>query len=219
MSLPDITSPFKNLFIMRHPLITHKLSLMRMKETDTVLFRRLLQEISLLMGYEVTRELHLTPYPIETPITSTTGYFTAENKMAIVPILRAGLGMAEGFLDLLPRALVGHIGLYRDPQTKMPVEYLVKLPDPQDRLFIVLDPMLATGNSAVHAIDVLIKRGVSRSKIQFVSLVASPEGVRTFQNRYADIPIYTAALDDGLTEKAYITPGLGDAGDRIFGTR
>lgn len=219
MSISNLDPSFKNVHVMQHPLITHKLSLMRKKDTDTVLFRKLLQEISLLMGYEVTRDLALNSDPIETPIAKTTGYFISENKMAIVPILRAGLGMAEGFLDLMPRALVGHIGLYRDPITKMPVEYLVKLPDPTDRLFIVLDPMLATGNSAVHALDVLIKWGVAPTKIRFVSLVAAPEGIHIFQNSYPHIPIYTAALDKGLTEKAYITPGLGDAGDRIFGTR
>lgn len=210
---------FSNLHVMTHPLIQHKLNLMRMKETDTVLFRRLLNEIALLMGYEVTRDLALVSRVIETPITHMDASFISENKMAIVPILRAGLGMAEGLLDLMPRALVGHIGLYRDPHTKMPVEYLVKLPDPLDRLFILVDPMLATGNSAVHAVDVLLKHDVNRHKIRFVSLVAAPEGVKVFNNHYPDIPIYTAALDEGLTEKAYIIPGLGDAGDRLFGTK
>ena len=214
-----MTHPFPNLHVLTHPLIQHKLNLMRMKETDTVLFRRLLNEIALLMGYEVTRDLKLVSREIETPLAKMNGLFISENKMAIVPILRAGLGMVEGLLDLMPRALVGHIGLYRDPQTKMPVEYLVKLPDPLDRLFILVDPMLATGNSAVHAVTVLLNHGVKQDKIRFVSLVAAPEGVKTFNKHYPDIPIYTAALDEGLTEKAYIIPGLGDAGDRLFGTK
>lgn len=213
------SSLFSNLHVMTHPLIQHKLNLMRMKETDTILFRRLLNEIALLMGYEVTRDLALVSREIETPITKMTGRFISETKMAIVPILRAGLGMTEGLLDLMPRALVGHIGLYRDPETKMPVEYLVKLPDPQDRLFILVDPMLATGNSAIHAVTVLLNHAVKRDKIRFVSLVAAPEGVSVFNDHYPDIPIYTAALDEGLTEKAYIIPGLGDAGDRLFGTK
>lgn len=213
------TARFPNLHIVDHPLIQHKLNLMRMKETDSILFRRLLNEIALLMGYEVTRDLPLAPQIIETPITHMEAFFVAESKIAIVPILRAGLGMAEGLLDLMPRALVGHIGLYRDPITKMPVEYLVKLPDPEQRLFILVDPLLATGNSAVHAINILLKRGIERSKIRFVSLVAAPEGLAVFHQHFPDIRIYTAALDKGLTEKAYITPGLGDAGDRIFGTK
>jgi len=212
-------SSYPQLHILNHPLIQHKLNLMRMKETDSILFRRLLNEIALLMGYEVTRDLPLAPQMIETPITHMKAFFVAESKIAIVPILRAGLGMVEGLLDLMPRALVGHIGLYRDPITKMPVEYLVKLPDPEQRLFILVDPLLATGNSAVHAVNVLLKRGIERSKIRFVSLVAAPEGVAVFNRHFPDITLYTAALDQGLTEKAYITPGLGDAGDRIFGTK
>ena len=213
------SGPSSNIHIMTHPLIQHKLNLMRMKETDSILFRRLLNEISLLMGYEVTRDLPLAAQRIETPLAQMDAFFVSESKIAIVPILRAGLGMTEGLLDLMPRALVGHIGLYRDPVTKMPVEYLVKLPDPNQRLFILVDPMLATGNSAVHAVRVLLSHHVQRTKIRFLSLVAAPEGVEVFQKEFPDIPLYTAALDQGLTEKAYITPGLGDAGDRIFGTK
>ena len=182
-------------------------------------FRTLLREIALLMGYEITRDLPLTTEPIETPMESMDAPVIAGKKVALVPILRAGLGMVEGLAELIPSARVGHVGLYRDPETKMPVEYLVKLPGPEGRLFIVVDPMLATGNSAVHAVDVLNKHGVSDAQIRFMALVSAPEGVATFHAAHPDVPVYTAALDRGLNDHAYIMPGLGDAGDRMFGTK
>lgn len=210
---------FPNLHVLKHPLIQHKLTLMRMKQTKTGQFRRLLKEIVMLMGYEVTKDFPTIPIEIETPLTHMVGVTFAGEDIAIVPILRAGLGMTEGLLELFPTANEGHIGLYRDPQTKRPVEYLVKLPAINSQIFIVLDPMLATGYSAVHALDVLIRRGVKRENLRFIALVASPEGVTVFNEHYSDVPLYVAALDDHLNENAYIVPGLGDAGDRIFGTK
>lgn len=215
----SMTDPeFPNLHILHHPLIQHKLTQMRKTETPKHSFRQLLREIALLMGYEVTRDLPLTVEQIDTPLVPMNAPVIAGKTPAIVPILRAGLGMADGLLELMPEADEGHIGLYRDPETKKPVEYLVKLPPTQGRMFFLVDPMLATGNSAVAAVDILIKRGVSASMIKFLSLVAAPEGVRTFNQKYAHVPVYTAALDQRLNEKAYIVPGLGDAGDRLFGT-
>jgi uracil phosphoribosyltransferase len=209
---------FPNLHIMDHPLIQHKLTQMRKTTTLKHEFRQLLREIALLMGYEITRELPLTKEKIVTPLTEMEAPVIAGPNPAIVPILRAGLGMADGLLELIPEADEGHIGMYRDPSTHLPVEYLVKLPSPQGRAFFLVDPMLATGNSAVAAVDTLLKHGVDMSKIKFMALVAAPEGVRVFNQKYAQIPIYTAALDERLDEKAYILPGLGDAGDRLFGT-
>lgn len=210
---------FPNLFILTHPLIQHKLSIMRDKETSTIKFRILLNEIAQLMGYELTRELPMTFKQIETPIAAMDAPVIAGKKVAVVPILRAGLGMAEGLLKLVPAARVGHIGLYRDPKTKMPVEYLVKLPEADGRLFILVDPMLATGNSAAYAVDILNRHGVDNSRIRFMALVAAPEGIKVFQSRHPDVPIYAAALDSCLDERAYIVPGLGDAGDRLYGTK
>lgn len=210
---------FPNLHIITHPLIQHKLTLMRMKETKTGQFRRLLKEIVMLMGYEVTKDFPTQKIDIETPLAKTTGVTFAGADIAVVPILRAGLGMSDGLLELIPTANEGHIGLYRDPATKRPVEYLVKLPEIDSQIFIVVDPMLATGHSAVYALDILIKRGVKRQNLRFISLVAAPEGVAVFNEKYSDVPLYTAALDDRLNEHAYIIPGLGDAGDRIFGTK
>jgi uracil phosphoribosyltransferase len=210
---------FPNLFVADHPLIQHKLSHMRDKRRSTMGFRSLLKEIALLMGYEITRDLPLTTERIETPLAVIDAPVIEGRKVAVVPILRAGLGMADGLLELMPGAREGHIGLYRDHDTHQPVEYLVKLPDPAGRLFILVDPMLATGNSAVHAVDVLNRRGVADEQIRFMALVSAPEGVRRFHGAHPDVPVFTAALDSHLNENAYIVPGLGDAGDRLFGTR
>lgn len=210
---------FPNLCVLDHPLIQHKLSHMRDERTSTRTFRQLLREISLLMGYEVTRSLPLTSERIRTPLVEMDAPVIAGRKLAVVPILRAGNGMADGLLDLIPGARVGHVGLYRDPETHRPHEYLVKLPDAEGRTFILVDPMLATGHSAVYAINVLLERGISREQIIFMALVAAPEGVRVFNETHPDIPVYVASLDDHLDDHAYIVPGLGDAGDRLFGTK
>ena len=210
---------FPNLHILDHPLITHKLTHMRNKETPTVQFRLLLKEISLLMGYEITRDMPMTTRAIETPLTRIDGPVIHPKHFAIVSILRAGLGMVEGLHELIPTAPEGHVGLYRDPATKRPVEYYVKLPDPDGRVFLLVDPMLATGYSAVAAVDVLNKNGVADTDIRFMALVAAPEGMAVFQEHHAHVPVYTAALDSHLNEHAYIVPGLGDAGDRVFGTK
>ena len=206
------------LHIIDHPLIQHKLTYMRKKETGSKDFRILLDEISMLMGYEVTRDLPLRDYEIETPITKMTGKVLSGKKLAVIPILRAGLGMVNGILELVPVAKVGHIGLYRDPDTHKPVEYYCKLPtDIGERIVIVVDPMLATGGSASDAITMLKKRGCTN--IRLMCLVAAPEGVEAVQTAHPDVDIYTAALDEKLNEHAYIVPGLGDAGDRLFGTK
>ncbi len=203
--------------VMDHPLITHKLSIMRNKKTGSKDFRELLEEIAMLMGYELTRDLPLEDVSIETPLTKMKAKMISGKKLAIVPILRAGLGMVDGLQSLIPVAKVGHIGLYRDPATHEPVGYYCKLPpDINERIVILVDPMLATGGSAVDALDNLKKRGCKH--IRFMCLVAAPEGVRRIQETHPDVDIYTAALDDHLNEHAYIVPGLGDAGDRIFGT-
>ena len=210
---------FPSLHVIDHPLIRHKLTLMRDKRSPTILFRQLLREIAMLMGYEITRNLPVTSERIETPITAMDAPVIAGKKVAVVSILRAGLGMADGLQDLIPSARMGHIGLYRDPQTKRPVEYFVKLPEPEGRTFIICDPMLATGYSAVAAVDILNRRGVSDADIRFLALVAAPEGMRVFAAAHPTIPVYAAALDDHLNDHAYIVPGLGDAGDRLFGTK
>lgn len=205
------------LHIIDHPLITHKLSIMRNKKTGSKDFRELLEEIAMLMGYELTRDLPLENVEIETPIQRTQAKMISGKKLAIVPILRAGLGMVDGLLSLIPVAKVGHIGLYRDPDTHLPVEYYCKLPpDIKDRIVILVDPMLATGGSAADALTMLKKHGCKQ--IRFLCLVAAPEGVGKVQQLHPDVDIYTAALDERLNEHAYIVPGLGDAGDRIFGT-
>ena len=204
--------------ILDHPLIQHKVTLIRDKNTSSKDFRELLQEITLLMGYEITRDLPLEDVEVETPITKTIGKRLAGKKMGIVPVLRAGLGMVEALLDLIPSARVGHIGLYRDPQTLKPVEYYCKLPsDVGERFFIVTDPMLATGGSASAAITLLKERGAKTIKL--MCLVAAPQGIEVVQKDHPDVDIYVAVLDDHLNEKGYIVPGLGDAGDRIFGTK
>lgn len=206
------------LHIMTHPLITHKLNLMRDKNTNPKDFRQLLKEISLLMAFEVTRDLPLRDIEIETPIAKITAKTLGGRSIGVVPILRAGLGMVDGILDLVPTAKIGHIGCYRDPETKLPVEYYCKLPvDVEQREVIVVDPMLATGGSASMAIDFIKKKGVK--DIKFMCLLAAPEGVRALQEAHPDIDIYTGALDECLNEHCYIVPGLGDAGDRLFGTK
>ena len=204
--------------IINHPLITHKLSMMRCKDTNPKDFRQLLKEISLLMAYEVTRDLPLEDVEIETPVTKYKGKMLGGRSIGIVPILRAGLGMVDGVLELVPSAKIGHIGCYRDPETLKPVEYYCKLPvDADQRTIILVDPMLATGRSAAMAIDFIKQRGVT--DIKFMCLISAPEGVTALNNAHPDVPIYTAALDDRLNEHAYIVPGLGDAGDRLFGTK
>jgi len=202
---------------MDHPLIQHKVTLMRKKDTGAKDFRNLLEEITMLMGYEITRDLPLADEPIETPITTMTGKRISGKTICIVPILRAGLGMVQGLLNLLPTAKVGHIGLYRDPETLKPVEYYCKLPDVTDRDFIVVDPMLATGGSSAAALTLLKEKGVQHMKL--MCLVAAPEGVKVVNEEHPDVPIYVAALDAHLNDHGYIVPGLGDAGDRIFGTK
>ncbi|MBQ8160849.1 MAG: uracil phosphoribosyltransferase [Clostridia bacterium] len=201
-----------------HPLIQHKLSIMRDKDTGVKEFRELLEEISMLMIYEVTRDLETEEVEVETPIMKAKCRKLAGRKLAVVPILRAGLGMVDGVLNMIPAAKVGHIGLYRDPETLEPVEYYCKLPaDSTEREIVVVDPMLATGGSASAAISFIKKRGCTH--IRLVNLIAAPEGVKRIQEDHPDVDIYIAALDDHLNEHGYIVPGLGDAGDRLFGTK
>ncbi len=205
-------------FIMDHPLIQHKLSLLRDKNTGSKEFRELVSEIAMLMCYEATRSLPLTEVEIETPVSVAKAKVVSGKKLAFVPILRAGIGMVDGVLRLVPAAKVGHIGLYRDPTSKMPIEYYCKLPtDVAMRDVIVLDPMLATGGSAVDAINKIKEQGVAN--IKFMCIIAAPEGMEALQKAHPDVEIYAAALDERLNEHAYIVPGLGDAGDRIFGTK
>ncbi len=201
-----------------HPLIQHKLSIMRKTETGPKEFRELLEEISMLMVYEVTRDLPTEEVEIETPICKTTVKMLAGKKLGIVPILRAGLGMVDGILTMVPACRIGHIGLYRDPETLEPVEYYCKLPaDAEDRELLVLDPMLATGGSASDAITLIKKRGCKH--IRLVNLIAAPEGIAKVQADHPDVDIYVAGLDEKLNDHGYIVPGLGDAGDRLFGTK
>jgi len=207
-----------NLTVLDHPLIRHKLAIMRDRTTATKNFRQILGEIAMLMTYEVTRDLATEPIDIETPLEHMTAHRVAGKKLVLVPILRAGLGMVDGILQLVPSARVGHIGLYRDHATLQPVSYYFKAPEePSDRDVFVLDPMLATGGSAVAAVTKLKDAGASR--IRFLCLVAAPEGVRAMLAAHPDVPVYTAALDRELNRSGYILPGLGDAGDRLFGTR
>ena len=204
--------------LIEHPLIAHKLTIMRNKNTPTKDFKELLDEISMLMGYEITRNLPTEEVEIETPICKTVQKRIAGKKLVIVPILRAGLGMVDGLLRLVPVARVGHIGLYRDPDTHEPVEYYCKMPpEINERTVIIVDPMLATGGSAADAISMVKNRGAEH--IMLMCLVAAPEGVKRVQDAHPDVDIYAAALDERLNEHAYIIPGLGDAGDRIFGTK
>ena len=209
---------FPNLFILNHPLIQHKLSHMREHDTSTRTFRELLREITLLMGYEITRDLPLTTRVVKTPLVTIDAPVIAGKKLAIVPILRAGIGMSDGLLELVPSARVSHIGVYRDHDTLEAVEYFFKAPsDLGDRLVIVVDPMLATANSAIAAIDKLKGRGATN--LRYLCLLAAPEGIERFTKAHPDVPVFTAAIDDHLNEKGYIVPGLGDAGDRMYGTK
>lgn len=204
--------------VIDHPLVQHKLSLMRSKETSTSTFRSLLREISMLLAYEVCRDLPTTLIPIETPVAPTMAPILDGKKTVLIAIMRAGSGILDGMLEILPSARVGHIGLYRDPKTLAAVEYFYKIPDNMgDRDAIVVDPMLATGNSAVAAIT-RIKQSAPRS-LRFVCLLTCPEGLKAFHSQHPDIPVYTAAIDERLNEHSYIVPGLGDAGDRLFGTK
>lgn len=206
------------LMILDHPLIQHKLMHIRDKNTGTKQFRELVNEVSMLMGFEITRHLPVKEVEIETPVGIAKAQTLTGKKIGLIPILRAGLGMVDGMLQLLPAAKVGHIGLYRDPETLQPVEYYLKLPsDISERMLIVLDPMLATGGSANDAIDSLKKRGAKAIKL--MSLVAAPEGIKVIQENHPDVDIFICALDEKLNEKGYIVPGLGDAGDRLFGTK
>ena len=206
--------------VLDHPLIQHKLTIIRQKDCGTKVFREVVNEISMLMAYEVSRDLPLEDVEIETPLVKTTLKTLAGKKVAIIPILRAGLGMVDGILELIPAAKIGHVGMYRDHDTLQPVEYFVKLPsDISERQLFVVDPMLATGGSAVAAIDALLKRGAQPNSIKFCCLVAAPEGVETLRSAHPEIDIYAAALDERLNEHGYILPGLGDAGDRLFGTK
>jgi uracil phosphoribosyltransferase len=211
-------SQLPNLTVIMHPLIQHKLAVLRDRKTSKKTFRALVEEISMLMGYEVTKDLPLEPIAIETPLERMTAYKVSGKKLTLVPVLRAGLGMADGILKLVPSARVGHIGMYRDHTTLQPVDYYFKIPgDAEARDFIILDPMLATGGSAVAAVTALKARGATR--VRLVCLVAAPEGVKRMLEAHADVQVYTAALDRQLNENGYILPGLGDAGDRLFGTR
>ena len=203
--------------VIDHPLIQHKVTLMRKKETGSKDFRNLLEEITMLMGYEITRDLPLEDIDVETPVAMMKGKQISGRKIGIVPVLRAGLGMVQGLLDLMPTAKVGHIGLYRDPKTLKPVEYYCKLPDVKNRDFIIVDPMLATGGSASAAISLLKEKGIQHIKL--MCLVAAPQGVKKVNTDHPDVKIFVATLDDTLNEHGYIVPGLGDAGDRIFGTK
>jgi uracil phosphoribosyltransferase len=216
--MPSNISRQGNVTIVGHPLVVHKLSLMRDKTTPSAVFRQLLREISLLLGYEVLRDLPVELRAIETPVGPTDAPFIKGKKLVFVPILRAGMGLLDGLLDLVPSARVGHIGLYRDPKTLHPVQYYCKLPeDIADRLVVLVDPMLATGNSVAKAVSILKERGVK--DIKLVCLLAAPEGVAALTKAHPDIQIYTAAVDSHLNDHGYIVPGLGDAGDRMYGTK
>lgn len=207
-----------NVFVLDHPLIQHKLTYIRKTDTGTKEFRELVDEVAGLMAFEITRDLPLQETTIETPVTTTKAKVLSGKKIGLVPILRAGLGMVDGVLRHIPAARVGHVGLYRDPETLTPVEYYIKLPsDINERELIVIDPMLATGGSATDAIASLKKRGATNIKL--MCLIAAPEGVELIKKEHPDVDIYLAALDEKLNEKGYIVPGLGDAGDRLFGTK
>jgi uracil phosphoribosyltransferase len=208
---------FPNLTVLDHPLIQHKLSFLRHEETPKKLFKELVDEIAALMAYEVTRDMALKEVTIRTPLEEVVARRTRHENPVLIPILRAGLGMVDGVLSLMPAARVGHVGLYRNEETLDPVEYYFKIPPPEERDFILLDPMLATGGSASAAAALLRKHGVE--KLRFMCMVAAPEGVQRMDRDHPDVPIFTAALDRELDENGYILPGLGDAGDRLFGTK
>jgi uracil phosphoribosyltransferase len=208
----------KNVTVVDHPLVQHKLSLMRRKETPTAMFRQLIREISMLLGYEITRDLRMGTERIETPITEMDAPVLVGKKLVLISILRAGNGLLEGMLDLVPSARVGHVGIYRDPETLVAIEYYFKVPDELgERKVIVVDPMLATGNSAIAAVQ-RVKEGGAKD-VKFVCLLAAPEGIEAFQQAHPDVPITTASIDEKLNDHGYIVPGLGDAGDRIYGTK
>ena len=212
------TDEFPTLTIIRHPLVQHKLTILRDQSTPTKIFKELVDEIAMLMAYEATIDLSIDSIPVETPLEKTEGWHISGKKLTLVPILRAGLGMVEGILRLVPAARVGHIGLYRDHETLEPVDYYFKVPgDASERDFFVLDPMLATGGSAAAAVASLKRAGATR--IRMLCLVAAPQGVKRLSEAHPDVPIYCAALDRELNDLGYILPGLGDAGDRLFGTR
>src|SRR5688572_26761838 len=214
----DTSKEFPELRVVTHPLVQHKLTMLRDRTTPTKIFKELVDEIAMLMAYEATSDLALAPVPVETPLERMTAQRVSGKKLTLVPILRAGLGMVEGILRLVPAARVGHIGLYRDHDTLEPVDYYFKVPgDAAERDFFLLDPMLATGGSAAAAVSSLKRAGATR--IRFLCLVAAPEGVRRLAAAHPDVGIYAAALDRGLNDLGYILPGLGDAGDRLFGTR
>ena len=209
----------KNVHVIEHPLIEHKLTIIRDKKTGTKDFREIVNEIARLLAYEVSRDLPLEDVEIETPLVKTTEKKLAGKKVVVVPILRAGLGMVDGILDLIPAARVGHVGLYRDEETMEPVEYFVKMPNHlENRQLYIVDPMLATGGSAIAAIDSVLDRGAKAENIKFICIVAAPEGVKALHEAHPDVEIFTASLDEKLDENAYIVPGLGDAGDRLYGT-
>ena len=217
VAIPDYS---KKVTVIDHPMVQHKLTILRNKETGAKMFRELVKELAIFEGYEATRHFQLEPISVETPICKTTAYTLKGRKVAIVPILRAGLGMVEGILELIPAARVGHIGLYRDPETHLPVEYYCKLPEDIDtREVLLVDPMLATGGSASAAIEFLKKEGVPSSKISLLVIIAAPEGIQAVVDTDPQVNIYACAIDECLNEHAYIVPGLGDAGDRIFGTK
>lgn len=208
----------ENLHIIDHPIVQHKLSQLRAIDTQKAEFRRYLNEITQLMAYEITRNLKVSTCSVQTPVDHMQAPCLDEDWPVIVPILRAGLGMAEGLERIMPEAPMGHIGLCRDEETKKPVEYLVSLPRLERRSVIIVDPMLATGHSAAYATRLVLANGGEEERLQFLSLVSAPEGVQVYRDTYPDIPVYTAALDTRLNDKAFIVPGLGDAGDRMFGT-
>lgn len=208
----------KNVVVVDHPLVQHKLSLMRRKETPTAMFRQLIREISMLLGYEVTRDLPMGTERIQTPIMEMEAPVLTGKKLVFISVLRAGNGLLEGMLDLIPSARVGHVGLYRDPETLVAIEYYFKVPDElEERPIIVVDPMLATANSSIAAVQRIKEAGGKH--IKMVCLLAAPEGIEAFHEAHPEVPIITAAIDEGLNDHAYIVPGLGDAGDRIYGTK
>ncbi|WP_394011604.1 uracil phosphoribosyltransferase [Anaerococcus cruorum] len=208
----------ENVNVLNHPVIKHKISILRDVSTGATEFRSIIKELSIMLAYEATKDLELEQYELETPVAKTTGYRISGKKLGIVPILRAGLGMVDGVLEVIPAAKIGHIGMYRDEETLMPVEYYSKLPkDVESRDILVVDPMLATGGSACDAIGRLKEKGCNNIKL--LSIIAAPEGVKKLQEEHPDVEIFIAQLDDGLNENSYIVPGLGDAGDRLFGTK
>lgn len=208
----------ENVNVLDHPVIKHKISILRDVSTGATEFRSIIKELSIMLAYEATKDLELEQYELETPVAKTTGYRISGKKLGIVPILRAGLGMVDGVLEVIPAAKIGHIGMYRDEETLMPVEYYSKLPkDVESRDILVVDPMLATGGSACDAIGRLKEKGCK--DIKLLSIIAAPEGVKKLQEEHPDVEIFIAQLDDGLNEDSYIVPGLGDAGDRLFGTK